>query len=149
MVSTPVRYGIIGLFTALLVGGFVYLNSGEKNFTYVCPGNGEIGVFYGGLSSSMQRAYPYDNTTQGYKDCKYPNGTREEWATCDDYAKQFNASCSEPEIPVVMNASFSCSFDKPPELIADMDGWNGWQFNGTNNTITLLLTNSSNYTVTW
>jgi hypothetical protein len=143
------RYGIIGLVAALLIGGVVMLNSGEKNVTYVCPATGQIGVFYGGLSSSGERAYPYDNTTTGYKDCKYSNNTREKWVTCTDYLKAFNASCVEPIIPVPVNNSFSCQFSTAPSMtVIDPSGWNAWQFNHTNDTMTILLTNSSYYNIT-
>ena len=142
------RYGIIGLFSLLLVGGFIVLGTGEEEHTYVCPATGQLGVFYGGLSSSGERAYPYEENRTGYRDCRYSNGTRTAWVTCDQYATGFNASCAEPV--VLPNASFTCSFNLAPDMVVnDFEGFDAWSFNHSDGSITILATNNTNYNVSY
>ena len=85
------RLGIIGIVSALLratAGGtYLLVNTDELQYTYICPSNGNVGVFPGGTSSSGLTAYIYAGNSTGSKRCSVP------WEKCDVYAAKNNFTC--------------------------------------------------------
>jgi len=100
------RIGVIGLFALLLAGGTIlYLQQDELDRAYVCTSSGELGLFER-LSSSNRTAYPQPvGNNTGSKLC----GSGGVWVPCNEYAKQFGASCEEPANP---QASISIPLDQ-------------------------------------
>lgn len=75
--------GIIGLISILAIfGGAFVLSPNEMDYTYVCNTTKQVGIFYGGISSTGLTAYPYaENRT---KSVKCPDG---KWIKMSDYIK--------------------------------------------------------------
>ncbi len=108
------RTGIIGLFLALIVGagvgtgGTLYLAPNELSYAYVCNVSTEVGIFYGGISSTAYTAYPYAENRTGQKTCI--KGTiKGVWQPCSSYASARNVTCAtliqpspEPTTEIVM-----------------------------------------------
>ena len=111
-----IKTGIIGLLVLLAgFGGAMMLSQEEYDNAYVCPLTDEWGVFYGGLSSSGQRAYPLEGTTKGYKDCKLDD-SRAEWIKLSVYAESLRLSAEDfintHEESVIVISGNSCGKDQ-------------------------------------
>lgn len=59
-----------------------YILTNEPNNTFICTTTQEVGVFYGGISSTGLTAYPYKENRTDSKRCS--NG---KWVLFEDYYK--------------------------------------------------------------
>jgi len=101
MTSTPPkRTGLIGMFLVLLVGtgggigATLMLEPGELDHAFVCSNSGQVGIFYGGISSSGYTAYPFVENRTGSKTCSF-DGVKGTWMKCADYASLHGKNCAE------------------------------------------------------
>lgn len=67
--ENKVLYGIIGVLTVLNASTITYLLMENKEYTYICTSTQEVGVFYGGISSTGLTAYPYKENRTESKRC--------------------------------------------------------------------------------
>lgn len=101
--------GIIGAIFVMIAGfgGNELISEDQYAHAYVCDVTEDVGFFYGGLSSTEYRAYPLEESTKGYKDCKNADGVKGKWISLEKYAKdkginpmQFLVGAT-PEEPIV------------------------------------------------
>ena len=79
------RYGIIGVVAVLLsVGGITFLNSQESSNAYRCTVTDQIGIFYGGITSTGYTAYPFKENKTNPVYCKTTDGTKGKWEKYTD-----------------------------------------------------------------
>lgn len=91
------RYGIIGLFFALVgSGSTLLLDQGELQHAYVCDMTQEVGIFYGGISGTQYTGYPNELDRKSPTYCKHPeSGVKGKWIPCEEYASAHGKSCAE------------------------------------------------------
>lgn len=77
--------GIIGILSVII--GSIFLSSDEFANSYVCSITEEVGVFYGGISSTGYTAYPNKENRKGYERCG-DLSNKGTWVKLEDYAKQ-------------------------------------------------------------
>lgn len=113
-----VRYGIIGILSVLLgAGSMLYLHPGETNHTFYCNATGEVGVFYGGISTTGLRAYPYTTNQTGYKDCtNRTSGVKSVWVGCN---KVPGFACTET--PPITTKETYCYYDDVTGCFGNQD----------------------------
>jgi len=86
--ENKVKTGIIGLISLLAVfGGTLYLTPEQLDNAYFCIATEEIGVFYGGISSTGLTAYPYTENRSDYVRCK-KDGVNSVWVPLKEYAEE-------------------------------------------------------------
>lgn len=86
--ENKVKTGIVGLFSLLVVfGGTLYLTPEQLDNAYFCIATEEIGIFYGGISSTGLTAYPYAENRSDYVRCK-KDGVNSVWVPLKDYAEE-------------------------------------------------------------
>ena len=86
--ENKIKTGIIGLISMLMVmGGTLYLTPEQLDNAFICLATEEIGVFYGGISSTGLTAYPYSENRTGYVRCK-KDGVNSVWISLKDYADE-------------------------------------------------------------
>jgi len=84
------KVGLIGLITLLgVLGGNIYLSQDQLDNAYYCTATEEIGIFYGGISSTGLTAYPYEENRSGYVRCQKA-GIKGVWIPLQEYAKENN-----------------------------------------------------------
>ena len=83
--------GIFGLFSLIILSHSLTTN--EFSNAYVCIATEEVGIFYGGLSSTGLTAYPYLENRSVYKRCYSRNGNytiKSKWVSLLEYSKMKN-----------------------------------------------------------
>lgn len=95
--SETAKQSIIYFIVALLagsVGAVVVGNISSEGLTdlqfdssYVCDVNPDLVGVYDRLSGTLFRAYPFEGTTKGYKDCKASDGTKGDWIPLKKFAE--------------------------------------------------------------
>lgn len=79
----PIRYGIIGTITMLLLfGGVIVLSPDELDHAYYCDRNDRIGIFES-LSSTNKTGYWHENNTLKKATC-----VKSAWIPLKDYCEQ-------------------------------------------------------------
>ena len=69
--NDKVKYGIVGLLCILAgFGGNIYLTQEQLDNAFYCSATEEVGIFYGGVSSTGLTAYPYETNRSNYERCK-------------------------------------------------------------------------------
>jgi len=83
--------GILGLISLLISGGLYLTNTSQFNNAFYCTANNQVGLFYGGISSSGLSAYPYAENRTNVSKCE-KDGIKGTWIKLSVYAKENNIS---------------------------------------------------------
>jgi len=94
--------GIIGILALLAgFGGSLLLTPTQQENTYVCTSTEQIGIFYGGISSTGLTAYPYVENRSNSVRC-----TNGKWVKLSEYAKNHTVDFTKPQVGGIQ---YSCN----------------------------------------
>ncbi len=126
---TGKRVGVLGMISLFIVGmlggaGVIMVQPNELSHTYVCSNSGEIGVFYGGITTTGYTAYPYSENKTKAKSCSM-TGIKGTWETCTQYGKEHGVTCAEAlsekantdDAPVVIHTALTSTDGTPTRFL--------------------------------
>ena len=78
--------GIVAMLAGLGLGGSL-LTSDQLSDTYICDGNMDVQLCYGGISGTHYTCYPYAENRTSPVRCKDAAGDKGEWIPLSEYAE--------------------------------------------------------------